>query len=621
MSYLFDKFTNHVNEFKTGKIYKCLINDDFSKQNHENEYKIAQARGLRRYYEIAKSKSRIGVISGGIAFASMTAIGVTALEKDCGNSNRAHVNEKDSGIPSPIVPNTTECDKKNFAVYEFGNTRGMVTSDWLWLLSEARKMGWNGSLKGPVSGMRTYEMQKKLYDCYRDKKNCNGAPAFDPNGPNRSNAMHLLNNVYREGEWRQAVDVHEPNQLIKIAGQLGVDLYQPYIDRETWHLEAKNPFKAPNTFKCPKPIFVFAKGNDNLPDANPVPSSPVPTNPQDAGSDIHVEKAPNIEFPQFDVVAEAKKAREALVDIKTNNKLWKQNRDINDFDVLIAARSNDSKKLQYITVRPGGASSKGFVVKKENSNGVNTSFKIDEPDGYFTLAIKKVIRGKSPKKFREVVYTPYSLKLDIPDVSKSGLAYLKELIQYGKKTLRKKGIQSKAIPQVLTADVVPEDIMLALTIIEHIDYLDLNTEPMNKLVMRVLSTISLNRNLAYDYSVSSVGARGLFQFMPSTYQGIRKNYPKASLDVDTVSGLNNEFNGVQAQMLLILIYYIIKIIFLGPKVRTICCHEMTHRDFFQRADFYCGFFHRALSEVDPRDRGEVTLAGSGALQVVAVGAP
>lgn len=109
-----------------------------------------------------------------------------------------------------------------------------ASSPWLTLLLRARAMGWHGELN---SGIRTRSEQAHLYHLFIRGE---GAPAFKPDGPSR----HLERNVINNGAWYQAVDVTDPDGLIKAAGKLGVELHQPYYDTEPWHVEASKPFKA-----------------------------------------------------------------------------------------------------------------------------------------------------------------------------------------------------------------------------------------------------------------------------------------------------------------------------------------------------------------------------------------
>lgn len=121
--------------------------------------------------------------------------------------------------------------------YRFDQAR--VTFAWLWLLTECRRRGWKGGINGQRGGLRTYAMQAALYALFLSGR---GAPAFPPNGPSR----HLIRNVGVDG-WKQAVDGSEIDELIRIAGELGVRLHRPYA-HEPWHVEALEPFDAPETW-------------------------------------------------------------------------------------------------------------------------------------------------------------------------------------------------------------------------------------------------------------------------------------------------------------------------------------------------------------------------------------
>ena len=115
--------------------------------------------------------------------------------------------------------------------------QAVVTDCWLWLLLTARGKGWKGGINGPRGGLRSYAQQAALYAMFRAGI---GNPAFPPSGPSR----HLIRNMKARGHWSMAVDVSEPQQLIRIASKLGVALHTPYPN-EPWHVEAKRPFTVP----------------------------------------------------------------------------------------------------------------------------------------------------------------------------------------------------------------------------------------------------------------------------------------------------------------------------------------------------------------------------------------
>jgi len=110
-----------------------------------------------------------------------------------------------------------------------------VAELWFELLTACRHAGWRGGVNGRRGGSRTYAMQFALYQLWRSGR---GAPAFAPNGPSR----HMRRNIGRIGPWAQAVDVTFPEDLIRIARTFGVELHQPYLPREPWHVEARQVF-------------------------------------------------------------------------------------------------------------------------------------------------------------------------------------------------------------------------------------------------------------------------------------------------------------------------------------------------------------------------------------------
>lgn len=114
--------------------------------------------------------------------------------------------------------------------------QAVVTGEWLALLLWARRHGgWKGGVNGKRGGLRTYAQQASLFALFKSGL---GAPAFPPNGPSR----HLIRNV-RDHGWKQAVDVSDPEGLIRAAAKRGVVLHRPY-QGEPWHVEAKKPFAA-----------------------------------------------------------------------------------------------------------------------------------------------------------------------------------------------------------------------------------------------------------------------------------------------------------------------------------------------------------------------------------------
>ena len=93
--------------------------------------------------------------------------------------------------------------------------------------------------------------------------------------------------------------------------------------------------------------------------------------------------------------------------------------------------------------------------------------------------------------------------------------------------------------------------VLRLMITEHVDPLHMKFVGIEQCVHEVLFTVAANQDNSYAYARSSAGALGLPQFMESSYQMVRNNYPKALLEPDFKLGMTNLHNAVLASLLLL----------------------------------------------------------------------
>ena len=93
--------------------------------------------------------------------------------------------------------------------------------------------------------------------------------------------------------------------------------------------------------------------------------------------------------------------------------------------------------------------------------------------------------------------------------------------------------------------------VLRLMITEHVDPLHMKYVGMEQCIHEVLFTLAANQGQAYAYAKSSAGALGLSQFVESSYQIVRENYPKAHLEPDFALGMVNLNNAVMASVLLL----------------------------------------------------------------------
>jgi hypothetical protein len=112
-------------------------------------------------------------------------------------------------------------------------------------------------------------------------------------------------------------------------------------------------------------------------------------------------------------------------------------------------------------------------------------------------------------------------------------------------------VLSRAFPGQRIVDVIPKQVLRVLLLNEHIDPGEFKSAGLTKpLAERVLTVIGTNREKAYAYSVSSAGARGLVQMIPSTYSLLLNKYTAAGLKSNFASAMGDPVNAVMAQVLL-----------------------------------------------------------------------
>jgi len=252
-----------------------------------------------------------------------------------------------------------------------------------------------------------------------------------------------------------------------------------------------------------------------------------------------------------DILADIRRARQMLEKENAEYVIYEKSKkgkwEVKDFMVLLAVQHAD-KKIEIVSVDPkAGELQQGYTIQWNRLNGVNTDFTVIHPADCVVLAIKRVVRTEDA--FGEVIYTPYSKEIDCEDLRKAGLAYLKKTIQAARANLRK--VSSQVHPERSVAETAPKDLSMVLAIIEHIDPDRLaRGELIKKLINEVLVVVGANQGVAYRYSVSKANARGLFQFIPGTYDKIRKQYQDAGLKEDFILGMNDHFNAAKASLLL-----------------------------------------------------------------------
>lgn len=241
-----------------------------------------------------------------------------------------------------------------------------------------------------------------------------------------------------------------------------------------------------------------------------------------------------------------------------------------DRQVLLAAWHKDTDEMRLIevtlqsrTVKVGRAyqtvlkaipHTEGFAVRYQSGNGVNVHYGITSPPGWQVLANRFPIFDAavgSPGTYppAEEVYVPYNESLRTSEIVAAGRQYLDEVVMQALASLRSAQIAS-ASGRGLIADLTDPDELKNIAIIEHLDYGEFKrVDDKHGVVNKVFTILGTNREDAFKFSGSSAGALGIAQFIKSTYNIFRTQYPQAGLITDFKGGMANHVNAFKAMAL------------------------------------------------------------------------
>ena len=300
------------------------------------------------------------------------------------------------------------------------------------------------------------------------------------------------------------------------------------------------------------PIIVGAPGNQNvltpsLGQPTPEPRSFTPTTPATGSVDSLNYKT----LPFRDIknkIAEAKRQMQSrpITIASVNSPMTGES-------VRIAFNDWDSGKIDYAVITKESflsvadeklVSSEGgkqLRIRTIRGNGVNTPIVLIDNNGeaHLPLLVQyPVVRGGV------YVETAYYMSthpgLVNPEVVNAGRLYVRNVIEVARERLKAKGIT--VTPKIA-------DIAERLSTVEHVDHMRFRTEPHSKIYDDIFTLYALNEGQTYRYSVSSAGAGGMVQMIPSTYRMVRSWHPNVPLVPDFVEGMRNHVNAAQAMLL------------------------------------------------------------------------
>jgi hypothetical protein len=227
--------------------------------------------------------------------------------------------------------------------------------------------------------------------------------------------------------------------------------------------------------------------------------------------------------------------------------------------VRIAFYDWDTRRLDYVVMTKDAfltkdgeffltsANNKSVKVKIIRPNGVNTPVMISDYTNKLHLPLMVQYPVERGGKYYETAYYMSTHPgLVTPEVVNAGKLYVRNTIDIAREKLRQKGFA--IAPNIA-------DIAEKLSIVEHVDHYRFRNEYHPNIYNDIFTLYALNEGQTYRYSVSSAGAGGMVQMIPSTYAMIRRLYGGANLMPDFVEGMRNHVNASEAMLLYIQMTY------------------------------------------------------------------
>ena len=221
--------------------------------------------------------------------------------------------------------------------------------------------------------------------------------------------------------------------------------------------------------------------------------------------------------------------------------------------VRIAFHDWDTNKVDYAVVTKesflsvaseklvSSEAGRQLRIRTIRGNGVNTPLLLIDEKGTTHLPLLVQYPVVREGKYVETAYYMSTHPGIVnQEVVAAGRFYVRNVIETARERLKEKGISVS--PKIA-------DIAERLSTVEHVDHLRFRTEPHSKIFDDIFTLYALNEGQTYRYSVSSAGAGGMVQMIPSTYRMVRSWHPNVPLIPDFVEGMRNHVNAAQAMLL------------------------------------------------------------------------
>ncbi|HSI88208.1 MAG TPA: hypothetical protein VK918_04075 [Pyrinomonadaceae bacterium] len=213
--------------------------------------------------------------------------------------------------------------------------------------------------------------------------------------------------------------------------------------------------------------------------------------------------------------------------------------DRNEIDYVVMTKE-DFLSTKYETA-VNSENGRRLTVRTIRGNGVNTPITLTDEKGVRHLPLLVQYPRVDKGTYQETAYYMSTHPgLVTPEVVGAGRIYVHNVIEIAREKLQSRGI--KIQPKVA-------DIAERLAVVEHVDHLRFKTEPHNDIYNDVFTLFALNEGQTYRYAVSSAGAGGMVQMIPSTYRMVRAQFSQVPLNPDFVVGMRDHVNAAKAMLL------------------------------------------------------------------------
>ena len=208
-----------------------------------------------------------------------------------------------------------------------------------------------------------------------------------------------------------------------------------------------------------------------------------------------------------------------------------------DFFVLSKEAFLSTESEKFVSSENG----RQLRVRTIRGNGVNTPIVVldDKNEQQLPLMVQYPV-VRNGRYMETAYYMSTHPGLITSDVVAAGRYYVHNVIEIARDRLRQKGINIS--PKLA-------DIAERLATVEHVDHTRFRNEYHPNIYNDIFTLYALNEGQTYRYSVSSAGAGGMVQMIPSTYRMVRGWHPNVPLIPDFVEGMRNHVNATQAMLL------------------------------------------------------------------------